>query len=272
MSDALKIGISARLLYPDPRRTFLPTKTLQFLEQSVANWVMSAEVLTFMVPAISYGSPHRPKNLKLVDYVKSLDGLVLQGGEDVAPETYGETPINPRWAGDRVRDLYEIELVNEFIAQGKPVMGICRGCQLINVAFGGTLYQDLETQLQDILPHRNEQHYEHNFHELNIVPGTSLAALYPGVARTSINTIHHQAVKDLGRDLVVEAKSEPDGIIEAIRGTGRSYVRGVQWHPEFMDPQNASLLDGKPMLDEFIEACRKASGTHTDQKKQVRAA
>jgi putative glutamine amidotransferase len=255
----LKIGVSARLLYPDPRRAFLPTKSVQFLEQSVANWVMSGGVLAFMIPALSLSAPHMPKNLHVSDYVDNLDGLVLQGGADIAPESYGELPLNPEWSGDRVRDMYEIELFNEFVKQGKPVLGICRGCQLINVALGGTLYQDIATQLPDSAPHRCEQRFDNNFHPMNILPGTTLASLYPGTSSVQINTIHHQAVKDLGRNLTIEALAEPDGVVEAVRWNGPSYVRGVQWHPEFMDPQNAMLLDGKPILDEFLEECRKAA-------------
>lgn len=267
---ALKIGLSARLLYPDPRRVFLPTKSVQYLEQSVANWVMSAEVLAFMIPAISYAAPHFPKNITVKDYAANLDGLVMQGGADVSPETYGETPINPEWSGDRVRDLYEIELFNEFVRQGKPVLGICRGCQLINVAFGGTLFQDISTQVSATLEHWCDKRYEHNFHDLRILPDTALAGLYPGVQMARINTIHHQAVKDLGRDLTIEAISDPDGIVEAVRWNGPSYVRGVQWHPEFMDPKNPSLLDGKPILDEFIGACR-AVKAGEPQQARVRA-
>ncbi len=255
--NPVKIGVSARLLHPDPQRSFLPTKTLHYLEQSVANWIMSAEVLVFMIPTISDATPHAPKNLKIHDYVNHLDGLVLQGGADIAPETYGEVPLKPEWSGDRVRDLYEIELFNEFVRQGKPVFGICRGCQLINVACGGTLYQDIATQVPDGIQHRCYQRYDNNFHQLTILPGTSLAKLYPAIASAQINTIHHQAVKDLGNDLIVEARSDPDNLIEALRGTGPSFVRGVQWHPEFMDPKNPALLDGKPMLEEFIAECRK---------------
>ena len=247
-------------MYPDPQRFFLPTKTLQYLEESVANWIMSAEALTFMIPAISYAAPHRPQRLKIADYVNSLDGLVLQGGADIAPETYGEIPLNPEWSGDRVRDLYEIELLNEFLQQGKPVLGICRGCQLINVAFGGTLYQDISTQVPQTLEHRCERRYEHNFHALNILPGTTLAALYPSVSLTSINTIHHQAVKDVGENLSVEARSEPDGIIEALRWNGPSYVRGVQWHPEFMDPQNTAIMMASPS---FMSSLMRAAASRT---------
>jgi putative glutamine amidotransferase len=259
--EPLKIGISARLLYPDPRRTFLPTKSVQYLEQSVANWVMSGEVLAFMVPALSLAAPHLPSKVTKKDYVDALDGLVLQGGADIAPESYGETPLNPEWSGDRVRDRYEIRLFEEFVRQGKPVFGICRGCQLINVAFGGTLYQDIATQVGPSVQHRCDRRYEDNFHAMRVVDGGWLAGLYPGSAISRINTIHHQSVKTLGRDLVIEAVSEADGIVEAVRWTGPSFVAGVQWHPEFMDPSDAEILDGKPLLRAFLAACRRRKAT-----------
>ena len=259
--EPLRIGVSARLLYPDPRRFFLPTKTVQYLEQSVANWVMSGEVLAFMVPEMSLASPHLPANVTVADYVDALDGLVLQGGADIAPESYGETPLNPEWSGDRIRDRYEIALFEEFVRQGKPVFGICRGCQLINVALGGSLYQDINTQVPSTLQHRDERRYEHNFHDLRILPGSWLGSLYPGTDVAHINTIHHQAVKKVGRDLVVEALSEPDGIVEAVRWEGESFVMGVQWHPEFMDPSDPKLLDGRPLLTAFLDACRHRKAT-----------
>ncbi|QJR14346.1 gamma-glutamyl-gamma-aminobutyrate hydrolase family protein [Usitatibacter palustris] len=260
--DPLKIGISARLLYPDPTRQFLPTKTVQYMEQSAANWVMSGGVLAFMVPEMSLASPHLPNGVTVKDYVNQLDGLVLQGGADIAPETYRETPMNPAWSGDRIRDQYEIELFHEFVRQGKPVFGICRGCQLINVALGGTLYQDLATQLPDSGHHRHDTKYEHNFHDMCVLPDTWLSGLYPQVSRTRINTIHHQAVKTLGEGLVVEAKSDPDDVVEAVRWEGHSFVVGVQWHPEFMDPGDVALMDGKPLLKAFLDACtnRKKTG------------
>ena len=258
--EPLKIGLSARLLYPDPSRAFLPTKTVQYLEQSAANWVMSGGVLAFMIPEISLSSPHLPAGITVKDYVDALDGLVLQGGADVAPESYGETPMSPAWAGDRIRDRYEIELFTEFVRQGKPVFGICRGCQILNVALGGTLYQDLATQVQ-AGHHRDESKYDQNFHDMCVLPDTWLAKLYPKVTRTRINTIHHQAVKTLGEGLIVEAKSEPDGIVEAVRWEGHSFVVGVQWHPEFMDPKDVGLMDGKPLLGAFLDACERRKKT-----------
>lgn len=144
----LKIGIAARIYHPGPRSVGIQSRTLQYLEQSVAHWVMSRDVLVLMVPTVDKeGIIHR-SNIRLSDYAKHLDGLVLQGGSDIAPESYGEAPLKPEWAGDRVRDVYEMELLHEFIEAGKPVLGICRGLQLINIALGGTLYQDISSQMQ----------------------------------------------------------------------------------------------------------------------------
>lgn len=260
--EPLRIGVSARLLYPDPSRAFLPTKSIQYLEQSVANWIMSGEVLAFMIPEMSLASPHFPKALKIKHYVNTLDGLLLQGGADMSPKSYGEAPINPMWAGDEVRDAYEIELFHEFVTQGKPVFGICRGNQVINVALGGSLYQDIATQCATPGVHRDDGSYDKCFHEMRIMPDSWLSRLYPGMSQARINTIHHQAVKQLGEGLVVEAMSEPDGIVEAIRWEGHSFVVGVQWHPEFMDPKDPTLIDSRPLLRAFLHACelRKRTG------------
>jgi putative glutamine amidotransferase len=263
--EPLRIGLSARLLYPDASRTFLPTKSVQYIEQSAANWVMSGEVLAFMIPEMSLTSPHYPKSLKIKHYVDALDGLVLQGGADMSPKSYGETPINPLWAGDEIRDAYEIELFHEFVTQGKPVFGICRGHQVINVALGGKLYQDIATECQGMNSHRDEAKYENHFHDVRILPNTWLSRLYPDVDVKRINTIHHQAIKAIGEGLVTEAVSEPDGIVEAIRWEGHSFVVGVQWHPEFMDPKDTSLIDSRPLLRAFLSACelRKRTGKAT---------
>lgn len=260
--EPLRIGISARLLYPDPSRTFLPTKSVQYLEQTAANWLMSGEVLAFMIPALSLASPRASESLHVKHYVDALDGLLMQGGDDMSPRSYGEVPLNPLWAGDEVRDRYEIELFREFMSHGKPVFGICRGHQVINVALGGSLYQDIATQLPDKESHRDEARHEQHFHDMRILPGTWLASLYPGAGITRINTIHHQAVKELGKGLVIEALSEPDGIVEAIRWEGNGFVVGVQWHPEFMNPDDPGLIDSKPLLRAFLAACamRKKTG------------
>ena len=262
--EPLRIGVSARLLYPDPSRSFLPHKSIQYLEQSAANWIMSGEVLAFMIPEMSLATPHLPRTLRVKHYVDALDGLLLQGGADMSPKSYGEQPMNPLWAGDEIRDAYEIELFHEFVTQGKPVFGICRGHQVINVALGGSLFQDIATQCGPG-HHRDEAAYDKCFHDVKILPGTWLARLYPKVEVARINTIHHQAVNRLGEGLVVEAVSEPDGLVEALRWEGHSFVVGVQWHPEFMDPKDPTLFDTRPLLRAFLDACeqRKRTGKAT---------
>ncbi len=261
MKDRLLIGVSARIYHPispvlDMGGVF--TKTLHYLEQSVAHWVMSRKVLVVMIPAIESAGMIERSEMSLHAYAEHLDGLVLQGGNDLSPQTYRETPLKPEWSGDPVRDRYEMELFKAFVDHGKPVIGICRGCQLINVALGGTLYQDIETQVPEAIEHRNAAKYDQQFHTISLVRGTHLADLYPGVTQATINSIHHQAVKDVGKDLVVEAVGVPDGIVEAIRWRGPSYVFGIQWHPEFMVHSSGqeAELSGKPILHDFLEAAR----------------
>jgi len=256
----LKIGLSPRVLHRVPRELGFKGKTLQYLEQTVAHWLMTAGALVFMIPSIAGDGLLRRANIRLADYVDELDGLVLQGGADVSPLTYGETPIRPEWTGDRVRDLYEIDLLQEFISRGKPVLGICRGLQLINVAFGGTLYQDIESQHRNGGEHVDPDAYDDHTHMISIVAGSGMSNLYPGTGEVRVNSIHHQAVRFLGRGLAVEAVSVPDQVVEAIRGKGPSFVVGVQWHPEFHDPGDAELLDGRPLLQEFLECAEQVRG------------
>ena len=150
-----------------------------------------------------------------------------------------------------------MELLHEFVEADKPVLGICRGAQLINIAYGGTLYQDIRTQLTGALEHDNEQTYDKNVHPITIVPESGLAQLYPDVHIAHVNSVHHQSIQTMGRDLVAEAYAEPDRVIEAVRRQGRNYVFGVQWHPEFLRPGDETVLDPTPILDEFLAAVRK---------------
>jgi putative glutamine amidotransferase len=250
----LKIGISASFFHADPQRRIFKGMTLQYIEQNVAHWLMQRDVLAFMIPSPD-GETRRPGSRVTLDaYAEALDGLVLMGGSDVCPGTYGEQAMRAEWNGDRVRDEYEIGLYRAFVARGKPVLGVCRGAQLMNVAHGGTLYQDIGTQLPHALNHRNWEIYAQNCHATSIVPGSGLAKLYPGATIVKTNSVHHQAIKDLGRDLVVEAWSEPDGIAEALRWRGPSYAFAVQWHPEFHPPGDVSYIDDTPILDDFLAA------------------
>jgi putative glutamine amidotransferase len=254
----LRIGLSARLLHQAPAELGFRGKTLQYLEQSVAHWLMAHGALAFMVPTIPGGSSVERSSVSLGDCVRALDGLVLQGGADLSPASYGEEPLRPEWAGDRVRDLYEIELFWECAIQGKPVLGICRGLQLINVALGGSLHQDIAMQVPGAIAHVDREAYDRNVHDIEIVPGSGLSRLYNFERRARVNSIHHQAIKALGRGLSVEAVSSADRVIEAVRWSGQSYALGLQWHPEFHAGGANGLLDCSPVLQEFLEAAARA--------------
>jgi putative glutamine amidotransferase len=253
MTDKLKIGISACFMHPDKTRSSFAFKTLQYVEQSMAHWVMSGGALPVMVP-----SPLESKSgVDVHDYAQWLDGLVLHGGADVWPGSYGEEPLQDAWRGDRIRDEYEQVLVHAFVKAGKPVFGVCRGLQLINVAFGGTLYQDISTQLPDSRTHRDGQAYDKHFHTLKIVPETRLSALFTCASSYKINSIHHQSIKRLAEGFVAEAHCPDDGVIEAIRYNGPSYIAAVQWHPEFHSAE-LGTLDDAPLLADFLEAALQA--------------
>jgi len=252
VSAAVRLGISASFFHADVTRPIFKGMTLQYIEQNVAHWLMQRDALAFMVPSPDGSTRRAHSRVTLDAYADALDGLVLMGGSDVAPESYGESPLRPEWSGDRIRDDYEIALLRAFMAKRKPVLGICRGAQLINVAMEGTLWQDITTQVPHALNHRNWALYEKNAHATSLVPGSGLARLYPQTRIVKTNSVHHQAVRKLGRNLVVEAWSEPDRLVEAIRWTGPSYVFAVQWHPEFHPPGDRSFIDDTPLLDDFI--------------------
>lgn len=254
MSARLKIGISACLLHPDAGRNAAPSKTLQWIEQSTAHWVMASGALPVMIPS-PLGETARG-DVTVADYAQWLDGLVLHGGADLWPGHYGEEPLRPEWSGDRQRDLYEIALLRAFEAAGKPVFGICRGLQLINVAHGGSLYQDISTQKPGARVHRDAAAYDRHFHEVQVVPGSRLAQLL-GERTHTINSVHHQGIKQLAPGFVVEALSPEDGVIEAIRHTGDAWVSAVQWHPEFHFP-SLGVVDDTPLLHDFLDAARAA--------------
>ncbi|MFT4174984.1 MAG: type 1 glutamine amidotransferase [Rhodocyclaceae bacterium] len=257
----LRIGLSARLMHNPPAELGFRGKKLQYIEQSVAHWIIAEGALALMIPTLESDGALRRAAVHVSDYVRAIDGLVLQGGADVAPQSYGEEALHPDWRGDRVRDLYELDLLWECIIQNKPVLGICRGCQLINVAFGGTLYQDVATQLGGEFRHVDHDAYDRHAHGIRLAKGSLLERLYPTQDSPVVTSIHHQAVKDLGNGLEVEALAEHDSVVEAIRWNGNGFVYGVQWHPEFHPPRASDLLDSAPLLAEFLRhVARRARG------------
>lgn len=240
-------------MHADPARPVFKSKTLLYVEESLAHWIMGGGAIPFMLPTPS--DDVRPRDL-----VAPLHGLVLQGGADVSPRSYGEEPLRPEWSGDRARDEYEAALIDACLSAGVPLLGVCRGLQMLNVALGGTLYQDIATQRPDALTHRDYELYDALEHDIAIAPGTLLADCYGGRPSARVNTVHHQGIHRLGRNLAVEARSVPDGIIEAVRyapqgqGEAAPFAYAVQWHPEFQDPADQTLLPTGPLRDLFFRA------------------
>lgn len=181
--------------------------------------------------------PPDPVNVERPDEVlDAIDGLMLAGGADIDPATYGQRP-EPQTVGTvPARDAVEIALVHAAIARDMPLLGICRGMQLINVALGGSLHQHL--------PHRfgHDEHlrsfgsFDGSDHDVDLLDG-SLAARAAGELRHNTKSHHHQGVDELGEDLLVSGVAVVDGLTEAIELPGKRFVLGVQWHPE-ADPRS----------------------------------
>ena len=168
----LRIGISANFFYPDKGRTTYSPKTIIFGEESLYHWIESGGAIPYMIPRLS-------GTLNMRDIIDDLDGVVLSGGADVSPKSYGEEPLKPEWGGDYDRDQYEIELFHTALDAHKPVLGVCRGLQLINVALGGTLYQDTATQKSGAETHRDAEIYDDLAHDALIEPSSILARFSP---------------------------------------------------------------------------------------------
>ncbi|MFW6058149.1 MAG: gamma-glutamyl-gamma-aminobutyrate hydrolase family protein [Persicimonas sp.] len=250
--SALRIGVSSSIMHADPKRHVYDGRPLQYVEESMVTWLMAAGVRPYLIPV----APEETEvPVSIEEMVAGLDGLVLQGGVDVAPETYGEPEMADKWPGDARRDAYELECVRACLALDRPLLAICRGHQILNVYQGGTLYQDISTQVGKKVSHLNRDLYEDNVHQVDIVPDSHLSRLYDGATKGRVNSVHHQAIKELGDDLIVEARSEPDGLIEAVRLDHESrYAVGVQWHPEFQTDRYGHLLDRFALLEEFVGA------------------
>jgi putative glutamine amidotransferase len=227
----------------------IKSKTIQYLDQSLSQWISGLGGLPLMIPSVTKDDPvFNPQ-----DYARNLDALVLQGGNDISPSLYGEDRSEKTWRTDLARDEYELKLIQAFLNEGKPILGICRGMQLINTFFGGSLYQDLESSLN--LKHYSSELYERFTHKIEFQAGGFLDSIYGSLGgQNLVNSIHHQAIKKIGRDLSVEAFAE-DKTIEAIRWNGNSFILGVQWHPEF-HVNGDGLLPAEPLLGLLLEQAR----------------
>ncbi len=164
-------------------------------------------------------------------YMEILDGIIFTGGVDINPSCYGEEPLKEVSGIAPSKDEYELGLFKKAYDGKMPIFGICRGNQLINVALGGSLYQDINSQLPGSFGHYPKETPEDElYHSVELVEGSKLHEIM-GVNKLHVNSFHHQAIKSLGRELKVTAVSK-DNIIEAVESTEDRYLLGVQWHPE----------------------------------------
>ena len=191
------------------------------------------------------------KNLDDLDkYLDSIDGIIFTGGEDISPLLFGENPIKEVDTICYDRDKIELELFKRAYNRGMPILGICRGLQLINVALGGTLYQDINRQLPNSLGHISTYNIEGGYHSIDIIDDTILYDIL-GKEKINVNSQHHQSVKELGKNLRVNALSS-DGIIEGIETTTGNFVLGVQFHPEAMIEETKEFIN---IFEYFILYC-----------------
>lgn len=183
-------------------------------------------------------------------YINKIDGLLVTGGSDVNPLEYNEEPLSKTGYFDFQRDKFEIELIHKVHNAQKPILGICRGIQIMNVAFKGTLYQDLSYIDGSFVKHRQEADRNVPSHSIELKKGSKLFEVYGQTA--AVNSFHHQAVKTLGNGFVVTAKAK-DGVVEGIELEGKVFTVAVQWHPEGMFEND---IKSQNLFNEFIKSCK----------------
>lgn len=193
-----------------------------------------------------------PHYMDLIDeYTEALDGLIITGGGfDIDPSLYGVTERHPTVSVKPKRTEFEMAIARRMLQANKPVLGICGGMQLLNVLHGGTLYQDIPSEAPSDVNHsQTHDRFKHQ-HSAEIKAGSLLSELADRNLSILINSVHHQAVKDVAPSFKINAVA-PDGIIEGIESSEHKFCLGLQWHPEF----HVSQIDER-IFQGFLEACR----------------
>jgi putative glutamine amidotransferase len=202
------------------------------LAEAYVNAILGAGAIPVMIPL---GLPEEG----LSKLLSRVDGVLFSGGGDVHPERYGSVPHPRVGFVDEDRDRVEALLVNHTLQQGLPIFGICRGLQLINVALGGTLYEDLGDQLPGAIQHNHAKGHPRDYlaHTVQVKEGSLLAGAL-GSQSTQVNSLHHQGIRQLAASLQASAFA-PDGVVEGVELPGYSFGLAVQWHPEWLQAHPA---------------------------------
>jgi len=204
-------------------------RCLNFLDLAYAECVERAGGLPLYFPSL-------PSPTFTDEAVAMIDGLVLTGGADIHPSYYGVEISAPVILSPNQRTDFDLRLFHASLKADKPILAICHGMQIMNVALGGSLTQDIPSQVPGSLSHRGEKDYLPARHKVTVEAGSRLAEIMKGMVEFEVSSTHHQAVKTLGKNLQISARA-PDGLVEGIELPDHPKVIGIQWHPE-KDPQS----------------------------------
>lgn len=239
------IGISSNLLLID-QGPFVGQKRI-YVNQGYVDSVIKAGGTPILLPMLENSDA-------ILSQLTLIDGLILSGGHDVDPSHYGEEPHPLLQEILPERDAFEMNLLKNAHKQKKPIFGICRGLQLMNVFFGGTLYQDLSLRpTNKEVKHLHREMSNLHSHQIELEPEGLLHKIF-GAKNIVTNSFHHQAIKDLAPGFAVLARAQ-DGLIESIARTDSHWTVGVQWHPEIM--MHDSHTDMQKLFEAFIDASTK---------------
>jgi putative glutamine amidotransferase len=237
----------------DRQRKFPTASTFDYLKRSYYEAVERSGGTALLLP-------NTGRLDKIHEYLRTVDGILISGGNDVDPVFYGEKKKASNLSITRERDIFEIALARKAKAKRVPVLAICRGMQLVNVAFGGNLYQDSRFE-KEFLDHtlKGSARYGRR-HPVNIKAGSELFGVI-GKARIVTNTDHHQMVKKVAPGFVATAWSRRDGVIEAIESRDGHYFLCVQWHPELMRDRNS-----KALFDSLVQSASEFRSSNRKRK------
>ncbi|WP_100012538.1 gamma-glutamyl-gamma-aminobutyrate hydrolase family protein [Lentibacillus sediminis] len=198
--------------------------------------------------------PYLLKEEDVGQIARQLDGLYATGGYDIDPTLFGEEPHPNLGTIIPARDHSEIFLMKRLLEDGKPILGVCRGAQTLNIAAGGDMYQDIYAQIDsDLLQHTQKAPVEHGSHYVDVLPGSLLHKL-TGTETLKVNSLHHQANRDVSESFQISGKAN-DGVVEAVESKTHLFALGLQWHPEAMvlagDEASEAIYQG------FVRACER---------------
>ncbi|MCP2033874.1 putative glutamine amidotransferase [Planomicrobium sp. HSC-17F08] len=220
-------------------------KAKYHIQQADTEAILQAGGLPIMLP-------HLLQDSDIEQIAERIDGLFAAGGYDVDPTLFGEEPHPNLGTIIPSRDAFELALIQKVLELGKPILGVCRGAQILNVAVGGDMYQDISSQMEGaLLQHQQQSPVEHGSHFVHVAEGSLLHRL-TGTEKLRVNSRHHQANRNVPEPFLISGTAS-DGVVEAIESKEHHFVLGLQWHPENMaiaaDEASKNIFKG------FIEAC-----------------